>query len=118
MIGAVTATVLTPSVPAPARTASWLPNYLALAVIWGSSFLFIKVGVRELHPFYLTLGRAACGALTLVVVLLITRTRLPRELRVWGHLSVIAALGVTIPFTLFGYGEQRISSVLAGIWNA
>lgn len=97
---------------------AWLPSFLLLAVIWGTSFLFIKVGVRELHPLWLTFGRVAAGAVVLLVVLAVTRDRLPRELRLWGHLSVVAALGVVFPFTLFGYGEQRVSSVLAGIWNA
>jgi len=97
---------------------SWLPGYLVLAAIWGTSFLFIKVGVRELHPIWLTFARVGAGALTLLVVLAVTRDRLPRDLRLWGHLTVVAALGVAVPFTLFGYGEQRVSSVLAGIWNA
>ncbi|MFF0375736.1 DMT family transporter [Actinoplanes missouriensis] len=96
----------------------WLPSYLALAAIWGTSFLFIKVGVRELHPLWLTFGRVAAGVLILLVVLAVTRDRLPRDLRLWGHLMVVALLGVVLPFTLFGYGEQRVSSVLAGIWNA
>jgi drug/metabolite transporter (DMT)-like permease len=97
---------------------AWLPGFLALAVIWGSSFLFIKVGVRELHPLYVTLGRVVAGAVTVLAFLAVTRARLPRDLRVWGHLTVVGAIGVAIPFTLFGYGEQRVSSVLAGIWNA
>jgi drug/metabolite transporter (DMT)-like permease len=96
----------------------WLPSYLLLAAIWGTSFLFIKVGVRELHPLWLTFGRVAAGVLTLLVVLAVTRDRLPRDPRLWGHLSVVALLGVVLPFTLFGFGEQRVSSVLAGIWNA
>jgi drug/metabolite transporter (DMT)-like permease len=102
------------SAPGPA---TWLPAFAALAAIWGSSFLFIKVGVRELHPVYLALVRSAAGAATLVAVLLITRIRLPRDARLWGHLAIIALVGNVIPFTLFGYGEQRISSILAGIWN-
>jgi drug/metabolite transporter (DMT)-like permease len=97
---------------------AWLPGYLSLAVIWGSSFLFIKVGIRELHPLYVTLGRVVAGALALLAVLLVTRGRLPRDPRVWGHLAVIGTIGVAIPFTLFGYGEQRVTSALAGIWNA
>jgi drug/metabolite transporter (DMT)-like permease len=97
---------------------SWVPPFVLLAMIWGSSFLFIKVGVRELHPLYVTLGRVAAGALVLLVVLLVTRGRLPRDPRLWGHLAVVAAASNAVPFTLFGYGEQRISSVLAGIWNA
>jgi len=96
----------------------WLPGYLALAVIWGSSFLFIKLGVHEMHPLYVTLGRVSTGALVVVAVLLLTRARLPRGAKVWAHLAFVGLVGVTIPFTLFGYGEQRVSSVLAGIWNA
>ncbi|GAA4578725.1 DMT family transporter [Micromonospora coerulea] len=97
---------------------SWLPGFLALAAIWGSSFLFIKVGIAELHPLHLTLYRVATGALTLLVVLAALRDRLPREPRVWAHLFVVGAFGVAVPFTLFGFGEQRIESMLAGIWNA
>src|SRR3982751_2396101 len=96
----------------------WLASFLALAAIWGTSFLFIKVGVRELHPLWLTFARVAAGTAVLLVVLVVTRDRLPREPRLWGHLAVVAALGVSLPFTLFGYGEQRVPSVLAGIWNA
>ncbi|MEW2443363.1 DMT family transporter [Micromonospora marina] len=101
---------------APVR--SWLPGFVALAAIWGSSFLFIKVGVTELHPVHLTLYRVATGALTLLVVLAVLRDRLPRDPRVWAHMFVVAAFGVAVPFTLFGYGEQRVESMLAGIWNA
>jgi drug/metabolite transporter (DMT)-like permease len=100
------------------RTVQWLPGFALLAAIWGSSFLFIKVGVAELHPLYLTLGRVAAGALTLLLTLLAIRDRLPRDPRLWGHLAVVAAVGNVAPFTLFGYGEQRVSSGLAGIWNA
>ncbi|NJP34958.1 DMT family transporter [Micromonospora thermarum] len=104
--------------PDRAALRSWLPGFIALAAIWGSSFLFIKVGIRELHPLHLTFYRVAAGAVTLLVVLAVLRDRLPREPRVWAHLFMIGALGVAVPFTLFGYGEQRVESMLAGIWNA
>jgi drug/metabolite transporter (DMT)-like permease len=98
---------------------SWfLPGFVALAAIWGSSFLFIKIGIRELHPLYVTLGRVGLGAVTLLVVLLAVRDRLPRDPRLWAHLAVLGVVGIAVPFTLFGYGEQRIPSLLAGIWNA
>jgi drug/metabolite transporter (DMT)-like permease len=48
----------------------------------------------------------------------VTRQRLPRDPRLWTHLGVVAVLVNAAPFTLFGFGEQRVSSVLAGIWNA
>ena len=101
-----------------AELRSWLPGYLALALIWGSSFLFIKIGIRELPPLYVSLGRVAVGAVTVLIAALVMRARLPRDLRTWGHLTVVGAVGVALPFTLFAYGEQHVSSVLAGIWNA
>lgn len=102
----------------PVRLSSWLPGYALLALIWGSSFLFIMIGIRELHPIYVALGRAAVGAVTVLTIVAVMRHRLPRGWSVWGHLFVIGALGVSIPMTLFAYGEQRVSSILAGIWNA
>ena len=104
---------------APVVARRWfLPGFFALGAIWGSSFLFIKVGIRELHPLYVTLGRVGTGAVVLLAVLFVLRDRLPRDPRLWAHLAVLGAVGVAVPFTLFGFGEQRIPSLLAGIWNA
>ncbi|MDQ4039966.1 MAG: DMT family transporter [Actinomycetota bacterium] len=114
-----TAASTSPPVPAAEVAAKrWLPSFLILAVIWGSSYLFIKVGVQELHPLHLSLFRVAIGASTLLVILAATRDRLPSDLRLWMHLFVVAGIGVALPFTLFGYGEQRVDSTLAGLWNA
>ncbi|MGH3680498.1 MAG: DMT family transporter [Natronosporangium sp.] len=105
--------------PDNAGTRAFLvPGFVVLAAIWGSSFLFIKVAVAELHPMYITLGRVALGAVTMLALVAVLRDRLPRSPRVWLHLVVVGTIGVAIPFTLFGYGEQRIPSLLAGIWNA
>lgn len=104
--------------PDPSGRSWFLPGFIALAAIWGSSFLFIKVGVRELHPLYVTLGRVGLGALTVTALVLLMRDRLPTSPRLWAHLAVLGAVGVALPFTLFGFGEQRIPSLLAGIWNA
>jgi drug/metabolite transporter (DMT)-like permease len=90
---------------------------LLLAAIWGCSFLFISIGVRELHPAYLALGRVIAGALVLLIILAIKRESLPREPRIWAHTFVVGAIGSAVPWTLFGYGEQRVPSLLAGIWN-
>jgi drug/metabolite transporter (DMT)-like permease len=104
----------------PSRQAArgWLPAFAATALIWGTSFLFIKVAVGQLSPGYLALGRVGLGAVTLLAVLAVVRQALPRDPRLWGHLAVLAVFANTVPFTLFGYAEQRVSSVLAGIWNA
>ncbi|MEV4262971.1 DMT family transporter [Kribbella sp. NPDC049584] len=107
-------TVTTPD-KAPVR--AWLPVMLALAAIWGCSFLFISVGVRELPPLYLALGRVIAGSVVLLAILVVKREPLPRDPRLWAHSFVAGAIGSAIPWTLFGYGEERIPSLLAGIWN-
>jgi drug/metabolite transporter (DMT)-like permease len=97
---------------------SWRPRFALLALIWGSSFLSIKVAVEALAPVDVAFVRVALGAAVLLVALAVTRRRLPAGRQVWGHLFVIALFGNSIPFTLLAYGETRISSVLAGLWNA
>ncbi len=97
---------------------SWRLQYLTLALIWGMSFLFIKEGVRAFAPLQITLGRVAAGAAVLMAVLLVRRERLPRGRSTWGHLAAAAVINNVIPFSLFGYAEQRIPSALAGICNA
>jgi len=101
----------------PAEPRGWLPAFFATALMWGTSFYFIKIAVRELPPVYVALGRIALGALTLLVLLVVLRLPLPRDRRLWGHLALLGLITNTIPFTLFAYAEQRVSSVLAGIWN-
>jgi drug/metabolite transporter (DMT)-like permease len=108
---------VTPS-NAPDKRSAWLPGFLANAVIWGSSFIFIKIAVEVLHPTWVAAGRLGAGALALLVILMVTKTRLPTERRVWLHMVVPGILGTAVPFALFAYGEERVSSIVAGIWNA
>ncbi len=97
---------------------SWQGRLVLLATIWGSSFLFIKVGDESLAPLQVTLVRLAFGAAALLVILAVRREGLPRGRQVWIRLAVAAMLVNVIPFSLFAYGETRTTSVLAGIWNA
>ncbi|WP_117213028.1 DMT family transporter [Allorhizocola rhizosphaerae] len=102
----------------PSAPDKWIPAFLANAVIWGASFIFIKIGVSKLHPTWVGAGRLIVGALALLAILLITRERLPRDRRLWLHMLVPGIIGSAIPFALFAYGEERVSSIVAGIWNA
>lgn len=99
-------------------SSDWRVRFLLLTLIWGASFLFIKVGVEALAPLQLALARMALGAAALLVVLAVRREPLPREPAVWGHLIAAALLLNAVPFTLFAVAEQHISSALAGICNA
>jgi drug/metabolite transporter (DMT)-like permease len=95
-----------------------LTNILALALIWGSAFLWIKLALRGLSPAQVALGRMALGAATLLVVLAILRTGIGIGKRLWAHVFVAAFFANAFPYTLFGYAEQRLSSSLTGVLNA
>ncbi|WP_030686363.1 DMT family transporter [Streptomyces globisporus] len=105
--------------PAPApRLLDWRVRFGALALIWGFSFLFIKVGTEGFAPFQVTFGRLLFGTAVLAAAIVVKRDRLPRGARVWGHLAVAAFLLNALPFSLFAYAELTIPSTLAGICNA
>jgi len=93
-------------------------QYGALAVTWGASFLFIKVGLEGLSPGQVVLARLVTGAVTLAVASAVRRSRLPRDLAAWAHLAVVAVLLCDVPFLLFAWAEQHIPSSLASIYNA
>lgn len=93
-------------------------RFVALTLIWGSSFLFIKIGITALAPMQVALARMTFGALTLLAILLVRRDRLPAQPRIWGHLAVVGVLANAVPFSLFAYAERHVSSALASIGNA
>ena len=86
-----------------------------LSLAWGSSYLFIKIGVETLPPLSLVAWRLLVGVAVLAVVVAVTRTPLPRDPRTLGHLAVLGAVNIAIPFWLIGWAELRISSGLTGI---
>ncbi|HWM40324.1 MAG TPA: DMT family transporter [Streptomyces sp.] len=89
-----------------------------LALAWGSSFLFIKICLDGLSPVQVVVGRMVFGAVLLGAIMLVTRRRIPRDPSLWGHLTVVSQLLCVLPFTLFAWAEQEISSGLASIYNA
>jgi drug/metabolite transporter (DMT)-like permease len=91
---------------------------LALSAIWGSSFLFIKVGVRDLTPATLVLGRVGLGALTLAPLALGSAAMRDSLRRTWKDLTVVGLLNTAIPFWLLSWGETRLDSGLAAIIQA
>lgn len=96
----------------------WQLKFAALAFIWGSSFLLMKVGLRSLAPLQISGLRIVSGAVVLLILLAFSGGGLPREWRVWAHLMVTGFFLGSLPFSLFALGEERISSALAGIGNS
>lgn len=108
----------TPPAGARRRALDWRLRFALLSLVWGFSFLLIKVGTEAYAPFQVTFGRLLFGTAVLAVAMAVRRDRLPRGLRTWGHLMVAAFLLNALPFSLFAYAELTIPSTLAGICNA
>jgi drug/metabolite transporter (DMT)-like permease len=97
---------------------NWL-LFIALGFFWGSSYLFIKIGVDAgLAPFTLVTLRLLVGAALLATVVLVARERLPRDLRTYGHLAVLGLFSVALPFVLITVAEQHVDSALAAVLTA
>src|SRR5436190_11761736 len=94
---------------------------LALSAIWGSSFMFIKVGVRELEPSTLVAGRLVLAALTLLVIVKARTPLSTATAQIRGNLPAflfVALLNSVVPFWLLAWGETRIDSGLAALLQA
>jgi drug/metabolite transporter (DMT)-like permease len=94
--------------------------FVALALIWGVSFLLIKLAVQDMSPQVLLLLRSASGCVALGAIVMVMRGRLFSP--GWrGYLFGFAFMAVTnavIPWTSIAWGEERISSGLASILNS
>lgn len=97
-------------------TKDWLPSYLAAAVIWGLSFYFIEILLTVFHPTVVALLRLTIGAVVLIAVSRMMKQRLPIE--IWRKLFFTAILMNSMPGFLFAFGQDYVSSILAGIINA
>lgn len=102
------------------KTRDWL-LFIFIGLIWGTSFLWIKIAVQEVTPFVLVGFRTLFAALGMLVYFVFDRkARLPWQ-EVKPHLPVFAVLGlvnVTIPWLLFSWAEIHIESGIASILNA
>jgi drug/metabolite transporter (DMT)-like permease len=98
-----------------------LPMLIALAAIWGSSFMFIKVAVRELTPAEVVFGRVLVGTLALlpaVPFLLGWRRTLGELRRFWWPLLLLGIFNAALPFWLLAWSEKKLDSGLAAVLQA
>jgi drug/metabolite transporter (DMT)-like permease len=91
---------------------------LALAAIWGSSFMFISIALRDLAPSTLILYRMASGAAALALYVRLAGHSLSRLRPYARPLALLALINTAVPFFLIAWGQQYIDSGLAAIFNA
>ncbi len=89
-----------------------------LGVIWGSSFLFNAILIRELGPLWVSAGRVGIGALGSWVFLVALKKPLPRDLKTYLHLFALGTFTYAIPFALFPLSQAYLASGVAAIVNA
>lgn len=107
--------------PQPSSRPMTLPEWamlMALASVWGGSFFFNGVAVRELPVFTVVVARVVLAALILLAILRLKAERLPGDRRVWAAFFGMGLLNNAIPFSLIVWGQQHIASGLASILNA
>ncbi|MDF3299439.1 DMT family transporter [Streptomyces tropicalis] len=95
-----------------------LARIAVLALLWGSTFLWIKLALAMLTPVQVTLARCVLGAGALTAACLWTGHRLPRGFPFWRRVFIAAFFCNALPFTMFSIGEQRFDSGVAGVLNA
>jgi drug/metabolite transporter (DMT)-like permease len=99
------------------RTTDWLLLVL-LSVLWGGSFFFVAIAVRDIPPFTLVLARVALAAALLLPIVHMLGLSLPRPLGAWRPFAALAVFNNVLPFSLIVYGQTYIASGLASVLNA
>ncbi len=90
---------------------------IGLGAVWGSSFLFNAVLIREISPLWVSAGRVTIGAAICWVYFAATRRRVPTDRRLYPQLVLLGIINYAIPFALFPYAEQELASGIVGVIN-
>jgi drug/metabolite transporter (DMT)-like permease len=92
--------------------------WLSLCLIWGSTWLFIKLGLRDLPPFTFAGLRFLLASAILWAIVIVWRRPLPKNWRDWLRLAWVGSISIALNFGLIFWGEQRINSGLAAVLQA
>jgi drug/metabolite transporter (DMT)-like permease len=102
-----------------AVTTRQLAALLVLGVVWGASFLFLRVLVTAgMEPLGVSAARTLLGILSLVPVAYLYRSQFPRARRTWLAMAVLALTNFALPWTLFGIGQRHVPSGVGSITNS
>ncbi len=91
---------------------------LCLSLLWGGSFFFIGVAVKQIPPLTLVTLRVALAAAILLLILRGLGITLPRQAHIWRGFLIMGLLNNAIPFSLIVWGQSHIPSGLAAVFNA
>lgn len=91
---------------------------LTLSVVWGGSFFFNEIALRDLPTFTVVVGRVSLAAMALWIVMRVTGRRMPWDRRVWAAFFGMGLLNNAIPFSLIVWGQIHVASGVASIFNA
>lgn len=92
--------------------------FALLGCIWGSSFLWIKIAVRDVDPFTLAGWRLLFGVLGMLIVVGLTKPSFPKDRRTWLWMGILGITNTALPFTIIPWGERLIDSSVASILNS
>ena len=104
--------------PRPAAPLAEFLLLALLALLWGSSYLFIKVAVAENPPITLIATRVSGAAIFLLCILWIRGERLPTDIGTWGRLGIQSFLNATGAWTVLAWGQQFVDAGLASVLNS
>jgi drug/metabolite transporter (DMT)-like permease len=99
------------------RAKDWLV-FIVLGILWGSSFLWIKISIQEISPLLLVTLRLSFAIITLTIAAIIARPLWPQGKRLWLALVLFGLINTAIPYFLISWGEQYIDSAVAAILNS
>lgn len=89
-----------------------------LALLWGSSYIFIKIALRDVPPVTLIAARVSGAALFLLVIVAWRRHRLPKDAAIWGRFFVQAIFNSFGAWTVLAWGQQYVDAGLASVLNS
>lgn len=88
-----------------------------LGLLWGSSFFWIKIGLRGTSPLMLVALRLTVGVLGLAVYVALRKPKFPRKRSIWIRLVILGTFNTAFPFVIITWGQQSIESAMASILN-